>query len=900
LGAPPRTIVWREDDEPAWLAARTRRALAHARVEAVDVRGRTALVSALRACPGDAWLVRAGAWPAAPGQAPPPRSATGRALLGLGAVLGESDEATSWRRAGDLERGPLPAASSVWLEAPLAREAASLLDDGLGSALDRLRAARRPRVVRAGALDVEHDPRLRVAEVVTSTQQGGAERIALDLAAALPRHGVATLLAVLGTPTRRAFTVPPGVAVIAPDGRPGAGCRIGRLAAQLAERGVDVAHAHLLDADGLRALAAGGLPVVATLHNQRPGWTSGTSGLHAGDLPLLVACSRAVERDVAAAGVDVPCRTVWNGVDFARVGAFRRGDAAGWRAELGFAPDDFVLLAVANPRPQKRLERLPPVLGALRERLREADSRREARLVVAGAPSAGSAEAARAWDELGHAVERLGLGDHVRLVGSVADVGPLLRAADALVSASAHEGLSLAHLEALAADTPVVATDVGGAREVAERVPGVSLVPPDAAAPDFVPPLLALVGADGRPSLAREAARHFGLPRMARDYARLLRAAARSGPGRRDGLLLVANNFSTGGAQSSARRLLVELRRRGTTVRAAVLQEQPGHPTPGRRALEAAGVPVLAVPPPDHLDAAAAVERLLEWIEPDPPEAVVLWNVIAQHKLLLADTLFDVPVFDVSPGEMYFESLERCLATPPPGLPYATPADYGARLAGVIVKHAAEAPRARALGTRVHVIPNGVTVPDEPPRRPAGDRVVIGTLARLDPRKRVDRLLRALRLAAPRLPPHVLRIAGGPEPGAPHHAAELRRLADGLCVEFVGEAESSAFLRELDLFALVAEPAGCPNASLEAMALGLPVVATDAGGMSEQVADGVCGRLVPREDEAALADALADLCGDGPMRARLGEAARARVRERFSLRAMTDAYARVLLGGSAA
>jgi glycosyltransferase involved in cell wall biosynthesis len=160
----------------------------------------------------------------------------------------------------------------------------------------------------------------------------------------------------------------------------------------------------------------------------------------------------------------------------------------------------------------------------------------------------------------------------------------------------------------------------------------------------------------------------------------------------------------------------------------------------------------------------------------------------------------------------------------------------------------------------------------------------------------VDRLLRALRLAAPRLPPHVLRIGGGPEPSARGHVEELRRMAEGLDVEFVGEADSSTFLPGLDVFALVAEPAGCPNASLEAMAFGVPVVATDAGGICEQIVDGVSGRVVPREDERALAEALVELCADPSVRRRLGAAGRARVRERFALPSMAAAYVDVLLG----
>ena len=104
-----------------------------------------------------------------------------------------------------------------------------------------------------------------------------------------------------------------------------------------------------------------------------------------------------------------------------------------------------------------------------------------------------------------------------------------------------------------------------------------------------------------------------------------------------------------------------------------------------------------------------------------------------------------------------------------------------------------------------------------------------------------------------KMPPYVLRIAGGAEPGFPEYEARLRGLAQDMSVEFVGEvADATGFLRGLDLFALVAEPAGCPNASLEAMARGLAVIATDAGGMSEQVQDGVTGRLVGRDDEDAL------------------------------------------------
>ena len=104
------------------------------------------------------------------------------------------------------------------------------------------------------------------------------------------------------------------------------------------------------------------------------------------------------------------------------------------------------------------------------------------------------------------------------------------------------------------------------------------------------------------------------------------------------------------------------------------------------------------------------------------------------------------------------------------------------------------------------------------------------------------------------------------------------------------------FLAGLDLFAMISEPAGCPNASLEAMAAGLPVVATDFGGAAEQVIDGVTGRLVPPRDAAALAAALTDLAADPNRRRECGAAGRARAEALFDLRRMVADYRRVCLG----
>jgi glycosyltransferase involved in cell wall biosynthesis len=379
-------------------------------------------------------------------------------------------------------------------------------------------------------------------------------------------------------------------------------------------------------------------------------------------------------------------------------------------------------------------------------------------------------------------------------------------------------------------------------------------------------------------------------------YPRAIAAAGRQRKG--EGIWLVINNFSTGGAQSSARRLLVGLAAQGVPVRAAVIEEQYSHPTPGRRALVEAGIRILALPPTGSRVITPEVEILLAAIDYDRPQAVLFWNLRPAFKVLLADALLDVPVFDVSPGEMFFESLDSYFAISHAGLPYRTARDYGARLAGVIVKYQAEAQRAaEVLGAPVHVVPNGVPLPEALPIDPARrNGMVFGTAARINPRKRLEDLLEALRLANGRMPAYTLKIAGGVEVGCEEYAARLRALSEGLPVEWIGEvSDLPAFHRQLDAFVMVSEPAGCPNASLEAMAAGLAVVATDAGGASEQVIDGRTGRLVPGRDPQALAAALVEMAAQSGLRQQMGRAGRDLIRDRFSLERMIADYRRICL-----
>ncbi len=129
-------------------------------------------------------------------------------------------------------------------------------------------------------------------------------------------------------------------------------------------------------------------------------------------------------------------------------------------------------------------------------------------------------------------------------------------------------------------------------------------------------------------------------------------------------------------------------------------------------------------------------------------------------------------------------------------------------------------------------------------------------------------------------------LAGAPDPGNPNTVteAELRAWeAEGILTWIGPQKDVAALLRSAHI---ACQPStyreGLPKSALESMAAGLPLVATDIPGCREAVVDGVTGLLVPPRDPQALAAALARLIGDAALRARLGEAARARAEQEFA------------------
>jgi sugar transferase (PEP-CTERM/EpsH1 system associated) len=180
-------------------------------------------------------------------------------------------------------------------------------------------------------------------------------------------------------------------------------------------------------------------------------------------------------------------------------------------------------------------------------------------------------------------------------------------------------------------------------------------------------------------------------------------------------------------------------------------------------------------------------------------------------------------------------------------------------------------------------------------RFPDADLFVVGTVGRLSPVKHqallIDAFAGACALAGAGAARMRLVIAGD---GPDRAALEARVAACGIAgrVWMTGSRDDVPELMvDFDLFVLPSLAEGISNTILEAMACGLPVVATRVGGNAELVADGRTGMLVPSDDAAAMARVLRDYAMD-PTRATVeGRAARGRAVSHFSIDAMVSKYA---------
>jgi sugar transferase (PEP-CTERM/EpsH1 system associated) len=201
---------------------------------------------------------------------------------------------------------------------------------------------------------------------------------------------------------------------------------------------------------------------------------------------------------------------------------------------------------------------------------------------------------------------------------------------------------------------------------------------------------------------------------------------------------------------------------------------------------------------------------------------------------------------------------------------------------------------------RIRIVANGVNVDTFRPcedrnaiRAVFGlptDRFVIGNVARLDPVKNHEVILRAVcRVRDCGLKPLFLLVGEGP-----HRAVleqEIRRLQIATDVCLFGYSDRiSALLNCMDLYVQSSFYEGFSNTVLEAMACGLPVLATDVGGTADLFESGLEGFLFQPDDDEALASLIMRFQQDIPLRCSMAERARRYVVEHFSVYTMVRNY----------
>lgn len=190
--------------------------------------------------------------------------------------------------------------------------------------------------------------------------------------------------------------------------------------------------------------------------------------------------------------------------------------------------------------------------------------------------------------------------------------------------------------------------------------------------------------------------------------------------------------------------------------------------------------------------------------------------------------------------------------------------------------------------SRIRVIVNGIdTQRFRPAASPDLDRPLIVTAGRMVEQKNHALFLRAAAQLRERLPAARFAIVGdGPLAAVLQAQAADLELSDA--VRFLGErGDIETILPTASMFWLTSRWEGMPNVVLEAMACGLPVIATDVGGARELIDHGVTGFIVHSDDEAAFVKHSVALLGDSPSWKQAARAARAKA-ETFSLKRLVD------------
>lgn len=720
--------------------------------------------------------------------------------------------------------------------------------------------------------------------VVPSMTRGGAERCVRDVAVDLEGKIASGKLLVMGKvhspyPLNefRNFTV------IEPTVRE-RGAQLRNLAAEILSSPNPVAVTHMIRAEDLRKLWDLGVKTIPVVHNSEAGWHDRPQAYHSENVPEVVAVCEDVAQQLRAAGLTKPITVLRHEVH-ARGIRYDGNARERIRARFDVSKDTTLIGMVGQFKAHKCYVRAVRVLAALRQL-------GDYRLVILGG-----------WEHnygagrIAHAVTMqlavdLGVDSLLICPGSVSNVEEFYSAFDVFLNTSTYEGMSIATLEAVQAGCPVVTADVGGQREAISSDDRLIADPSDIA--EYA---LAIRELGKRSRRVPVAIRQPDLiPRLWAWKAEFGSMAPSPSNSSHCDVLFVTSNLNPGGAQRSLTNLLCAAgwkTRPWLCVLDRVLED--GFLSQLERSSKA---PVVSLS-----QAGSLVERvggLLGLARRVGTRTICFWNVDPVFKLLISKVLEHaaISLIDVSPGPMLFseldetESLQRRIAF--------SVQDYLRRLDGFVSKYEVEIPKGVTPGN-LWVVPNGVApraseLPVDGSLIPKGadPEFALVTCCRLVPNKRLEWLVEFMTCMSVLCPEATLTIVGGVEQ---RHTAYFRSIQQLITdrnltnMYFVGpRSDVYAFLPAFSQFIMVSRAQGCPNASLEAMACGLPVMANSDGGTDEQVIEGVTGYNVQDDDPRRLVGLTIRLFKNRSLRKTIGQNAKLHALTNFNIDRMMAGY----------
>jgi glycosyltransferase involved in cell wall biosynthesis len=703
-----------------------------------------------------------------------------------------------------------------------------------------------------------HPIELHVA--IASLSLGGAERIVLDWVERIyPRFRVH--LIVLRNRTKE-WPVPPFVRVTRLGGThlPEQLLVVGE---RIAKDNNPVCVCHLLNTKERQALALAGATIVPVFHNAKAGWTDGIS-LVAG-APYAIAVSEACSKDLRSEG--------WNGTTtvirhIPKLPRYDPNTRTEMRHLWNIPQGALVIGMLGALKPQKNYSF---ALQVFKEFL----FRQDAYLVIIGGP-VNTGVGKETWEETVALIQELGIRGRVALPGFIPDASRYLTVFDCLLNTSHFEGLSIATLEALIAGIPVVASEVGGQGEITHD--SLTLLPPESKESAW--------GEALRNALQQECIK----PKWA-DFPsyRLwtLAGIARQVPPSQKTLFVTAN-LSSGGAQRSLVNLVKVLRER---MELKVMVAGKSSVSYFLDELTDAGIGVARAG--TQWNVFDYTETIMQEIVQEGFGTVCFWNVDPRVKLLLVKVLAftEVRFVDVSPGEHSFE--EMAAMEEFQQLIAFNETQFLERIDRVILKYHADI-RA-GYENKTTIIRNGVPIC---PKYKAdysiqnAPRVVVS--GRIAPTKYLLEIVQSMHLLWERIPETELHIIGGTEYYHQAYFDELMRLVGDDVdkrIKFYGpRRDVRELLHDFDAYVVLGKHQGCPNALLEALAAGLPVIGNDDGGTREQIIDNVTGLLIEGTNPEFVSEALWRVLSNRALAKQLGETGRVHVCEAFSMGKMVDAY----------